>query len=245
MLSIVTIFKNRHRIVLFPKRFNSTQRTHISLNSQFYTDLTLANKKYFEHRVLNFIESFEFVSREGVKITEEIKLLIAASAIKLTFGYRHYIFSSINIIIVYPKNYFSPFGNQQHKGETNLRYKVVVFSLQDFKEGIKIVDDNLNLGLHEFTHAMHFSFMSSGNSSASYFKKHYNNLLEFMVDKAEQQKLVNTGYLREYAFENEFEFLAVLVEHFFETPEKFKQKLPQLFLKIEKLLNYSKSVFTD
>ncbi|MDC9723144.1 MAG: hypothetical protein PSN34_10320, partial [Urechidicola sp.] len=60
--------------MLFPNRFNSIQRTLISSNSQFYSNLTLANKKYFEHRVLNFIESFEFVSRDGVEITEEIKL---------------------------------------------------------------------------------------------------------------------------------------------------------------------------
>ena len=120
---------------------------------------------------------------------------------------------------------------------------MVVFSLQDFKEGIKIVDDNLNLGLHEFTHAMHFSFLSSSNSSSNHFKKHYSNLLEFMEDKVEQQKLVNAGYLREYAFENQFEFLAVLVEHFFETPDKFEQKLPELFFKIKKLLNYSKADF--
>jgi len=229
--------------VLFPNRFNSAQRIFVSSNSQFYSNLTLANKKYFEHRVLSFIESYEFVSREGVEITGKIKLLIAASAIRLTFGFKHYIFSSINTIIVYPKDYFSPFGNQQHKGETNPRYKVVVFSLQDFKEGIKIVDDNLNLGLHEFTHAMHFSFLSSRNSSSTHFKKHYSNLLEFIEDKQEQQKLVNAGYLREYAFENQFEFLAVLVEHFFETPDKFEQKLPELFFKIKKLLNYSKTDF--
>lgn len=229
--------------MLFPNRFNSIQRTLISSNSQFYSNLTLANKKYFEHRVLNFIESFEFVSRDGVEITEEIKLLIATSAIKLTFGFKHYIFSSINTIIVYPKDYFSPFGNQQHKGETNPRYKVIVFSLQDFKEGIKIVDDNLNLGLHEFTHAMHFSFLSTSNSSSNHFKKHYSKLLEFMEDKEEQQKLVNAGYLREYAFENQFEFLAVLVEHFFETPNKFELKLPELFNKIKQLLNYSKVDF--
>lgn len=242
---IQILFESLHRFVLFPNRLTSSQRDFISKKSNFHHRLSSKNKKYFEHRVLDFIESYQFVGREGVVITDEIKLLIAASATRLTFGYRHYIFSSIDTILVYPKDYFSPFGNQQHKGETNPRFKVIVFSLKDFKEGVEIVDDNLNLGLHEFTHAMHFSFLSSSNSSASYFKRHYGNLLEFMEDRSEQQKLINTGYLREYAFENEFEFLAVLVEHFFETPEKFKQKLPQLFLKVEKLLNYSKSVFDN
>ena len=32
------------------------------------------------------------------------------------------------------------------------------------------------------------------------FKRNYNNLLHFLEDKEEQKKLVNSGYLREYAF---------------------------------------------
>lgn len=222
---------------MFPQKLNAVQRTFIINNSSFYNGLSPQNKKYFEHRVSDFIDTYEFVGREGVLITDEIKLLIASSAIKLTFGYRHYIFSQIDTIIVYPKDYFSPFGQQRFKGETNPMYKVVVFSLEDFKEGIKIVDDNLNLGLHEFTHAMHVSFKTSSNSSARYFKKHYGSLLLFMEDTHQQRKLKDSGYLREYAFENQYEFLAVLVEHYFETPKEFERKLPEVFQLVKKILN--------
>lgn len=69
------------------------------------------------------------------------------------------------------------------------------------------------------------------------FKRNYNNLLHFLEDKDEQKKLVNSGYLREYAFENQYEFLAVLVEHYFETPEEFNQKLPEIFDYVRRILN--------
>jgi Mlc titration factor MtfA (ptsG expression regulator) len=163
--------------------------------------------------------------------------LIAASAIKVSFGYRNYLFSIVDTIIVYPKDYFSNITNQQHKGETNPRYKTVVFSWKDFKEGLKIENDNLNLGLHEFTHAMQFSFKHNQSSSSRYFKRNYNNLLYFLEDKNEQNKLIDSGYIREYAFENQYEFLAVLVEHYFETPKEFKAKLPEIFEYMSRILN--------
>ena len=187
--------------------------------------------------MIRFISNHDFKSRGGIEITEEIKLLIAATAIKVSFGYRKYLFSIIDTIIVYPKDYFSNITNQQHKGETNPRYKAVVFSWEDFKEGLKIENDNLNLGLHEFTHAMQFSFKNKQSTSASYFKRNYNDLLYFLEDKNEQKKLINSGYLRAYAFENQYEFLAVLVEHYFETPQEFSQKLPEVFNYVRRILN--------
>jgi len=241
--TIFTLIKNTlsymsfYRFELFPQKLNTQQRLIVSNNTPFYDRLSSANKKYFEHRIVRFIEKHSFIGREGVEITEEMKLLISATAIKLTFGYRKYLFSMVDRIIIYPKDYFSVIGNQQHKGETNPKYKTVVFSWKDFKEGIKIENDNLNLGLHEFTHAMHFSFLSEGSSSARYFKRNYQSLLDLLKDVKVQKALINTGYLRQYAFENKYEFLAVLVEHFFETPEEFQTKLPEIYRQMQQVLN--------
>lgn len=227
------------RYVLFPKALDSNQRKFITTKVPFYNSLSKKDKIYFEHRILKFIRHHEFVSRENFVITEEIKLLITSVAIKLTFGYPRYLFSRIDTIIIYPRDYFSQIGQQYHKGETNPRYKTIVFSWKDFEEGINITDDNLNLGLHEFTHAMHFSFSSESSFSSNYFKEHYQKLLSFLEDENEQRKLIDTGYLRAYAFENQYEFLAVLVEHFFETPQKFKKHLPEVYSYVRKILNAS------
>ena len=224
--------------MLFPESLKSSERAFLLINSSFYSGLSTFNKKYFEHRVIDFIESYEFVGRQNVTVTRQMKLLIAATAIKLTFGYSSYLFSQIDTIIVYPKDYFSLFGNRRHKGETNPKYRAVVFSWKDFEEGIKIEDDNLNLGLHEFTHAMQLSFLTNDNKDSRHFRKYYSKLLTFLKDKEEQKNLISKNYLRTYAFENEYEFLAVLIEHYFETPNEFKEKLPQIYGIVQSLLNF-------
>ena len=234
--SILALVENRHRIELNPQRMTEIQRFHLTDVSIFYKRLSVSNQKYFEHRVLDFIKTHEFVGREGVLITEKLKTSIAASAIKLTFGYRKYLFKRINTILIYPDSYLSPFGNREHKGETNPQYKVVVLSLKYFEEGNAIHNDNLNLGLHEFTHAMHLSFLSTRNASASYFKRNYRRVLAYLENSNNRKKLIEVGYFRDYAFENQYEFLAVLVEHFFETPDEFQSKLPELYNRVKKLL---------
>ena len=42
-----------------------------------------------------------------------------------------------------------------------------------------------------------------------------------------KDQLVKSEYFRDYAYTNQFEFLAVLTENFIETPEDFKYQFPR------------------
>lgn len=225
------------RFVLFPERMYAAQRAIISRNFPFYNNLNTLNKRYFEHRVLRFINNHNFVGRRGVEVTKKMEILIASTAVMLTFGMRRYLFSQFDNIIIYPKKYRSRVTNLHHTGETNPRLGTIVFSWENFLEGIAIEDNNLNLGLHELTHALHFSFLKEKSLTAMVFLNHYKALLERLKDRKLQRKIVNTGYLRTYAFKNQYEFLSVLVEHFFETPHEFNQKLPEVYEMVKRMLN--------
>ncbi|WP_298512270.1 zinc-dependent peptidase [uncultured Kordia sp.] len=232
-----------YRFVLFAKKFTDRQRAVISEEISFYNKLTAKEKRVFEHRVLRFIDSHTFVGREDLLVTERMQLLISCTAVMITFGYRRYLLSRFETILVYPEHYFSNITQQYHKGEANPTYKTLVFSWEDFEEGIKIEDDNLNLGIHEFTHAVHFSFLTESSYSARSFLKHYKLLLVSLTDKDAQKRLIKIGYLRDYAFENQYEFLSVLIEHFFETPEEFKAKLPNIYNRVKLMLNMNVADF--
>ena len=67
---------------------------------EFYKKLSSKEKVYFEHRVAVFLKKYPFFGKEGMVITEEVKVLIAATAIMLTFGMRSYLFTVIDKIIV-------------------------------------------------------------------------------------------------------------------------------------------------
>ncbi|MEM6687676.1 MAG: zinc-dependent peptidase [Bacteroidota bacterium] len=232
-----------HRFVLFPKKFTERQRELVAKEISFYTKLTLKEKCVFEHRVLRFIDCHTFVGRENLLVTERMQLLIASTAVMITFGFRRYLLSRFETILVYPEHYFSNITQQFHKGEANPKYKTLVFSWEDFEEGIKIEDDNLNLGIHELAHAVHFSFLTEKSFTARMFLKQYKLLLASLIDKDAQKRLIRINYLRDYAFENQYEFLSVLVEHFFETPEEFQEKLPAIYNRVKLMLNMNVAGF--
>lgn len=222
----------------FPKRMESSQQLSLRQCSGFYNRLSPKRKAYFEHRVCKFIERYEFVGREDFVITAEVKTRIAASYIALSFGMRNYLVDVFERIIVYPEAYFSSSSDQYHKGEFNPRVKAVVFSWQDFIAGNDISNDNLNLGIHEFAHVLHHHGRNRGDISAAIFAEIYDEILAEVSHQSNRQMLISSGYFREYAYANPFEFLAVILEHYFETPDEFKIRFPKLYSHVSKMLNH-------
>ena len=102
--------------------------------------------------------------------------------------------------------------------------KAIAFSWQDYILGHSTTNDNINLGLHEFAHILHFHSMKSNDPSAIIFYDEFNKAITYFDDKNLNKKLFQNDYFREYAYENRFEFIAVILEHFFETPHIFKSK---------------------
>ncbi|WP_452222073.1 zinc-dependent peptidase [Lacinutrix salivirga] len=207
----------------------------------FYNRLTPKQKTNFDHRVQFYITNWEFIGKD-IEITTTMKVLVAATAAKLTFGYRDYKIETINKVIIYPKIYFSTINKEMHKGEFNMAYKALIFSWEDFLKGYKITNDNINLGVHECIHAMHFSFLKSRkySTSSAIFLDSFYELTKMLDDNALlKQNLINSEYLRDYAFENQFEFISVIVENFIETPEQFRSKFPRIYAKVKEMLNFN------
>ena len=227
---------------VFNKKLTETDKMILRNNSQFYQKLKPKYKIYFEHRIATFIEKTQFSSR-NISISQEMKLTVASVYIQLTFGMKNYLNRLIQHIIIYPEIYLSTHTDEFYKGEFNPAMKTVVFSWSDFKEGIDIANDNLNLGLHEFTHALHFATLKSDKPTHVLFNETLRSLFLSFSDETLRQDLLNSGFLREYAFKNQYEFVAVLLECFFESPDELKQKFPSVYKKVKEMLNYNEAVF--
>ena len=220
------------------KKLSKEQKKILENEFLFYKKLTDKRKIKFEHRVAMFIKRYNFYGKEDLEITDQMKVLIASTAIMLTFGFREYLFTVIDKIIIYPDVYYSSATEQYHKGEFNPKMKALVFSWAHFLEGYQSKEDNLNLGIHELAHVLHFQGLKSTHTSAAIFADTYTKLMKEVMYQPNLQKLIASDYFRIYAYTNQFEFIAVLLEHFFETPEDFKKEFPQLFYKIKKMINF-------
>jgi Mlc titration factor MtfA (ptsG expression regulator) len=223
------------------KKLDDSYKKILKSNFSFYKKLTHTEQKYFEHRLCYFLKNWEFIGKE-VEVTDVMKVMIAATAVKLAFGLRDYKIESVNKVIIYPEAYYSTLNKTMHKGEFNISYGALVFSWKDFISGYTIDNDNINLGVHECIHAIHFSFLKSikYSTSAAIFLGAFHELTELIdSDNKLKEKLVTSKYFRAYAFENHFEFISVLAENFIETPADFRSQFPEVYAKVKAMLNFN------
>jgi len=223
---------------LRPKKINATQEYLLRQKFPFYSSLSHKHKIYFHHRVACFIEKYQFIPRQNYVVTKETETLIAATYVMLTFGMRRFLIESFDKIIIYPEEYLSTQSQEYYKGEFNPRMKAVVFSWKDFIEGFEINNDNLNLGIHEFSHVVHHNSMKNNDASSLTFKKYYSQLSKEVNYPPNQEMLIDSDYFRIYAYTNKYEFISVIIEHYFETPVEFRNKFPKLFQNVSYMLNH-------
>ncbi len=243
MIEMGYVLKNKrplyNHFYLRLRRLNKNQKSILRNQFSFYNKLTAKEKKYFEHRVASFIKDKDFIGRNGIVIGDEIKVLIASTAVMLTFGFRDFYIGIISKIVVYPSNFYSNTNKAYHKGEFNPRLKALVLSWEDFVQGFDDGNDNLNLGIHELTHAIHINSMKERDVSSIIFSDTFKELSAlFSENESLRDELKQSNYFRNYAFTNQFEFLAVTIENFIETPQEFRSQFPDIYNKIKQMLNF-------
>lgn len=224
----------------FLKKLNPEQKSILNNQFEFYTKLKPKHLAYFDHRVASFIKDKNFVGREGLFITEEMKVLISATAVMLTFGFRDYYIGLIKNIFIYPKEFYSLSNDNYHKGEFNPRLQTLVLSWSDFKKGYDIDDDNMNLGIHEFAHAIHLNSMKERDVSSTIFSDSFKELTDMLTREDTLRKaLIESRYFRDYAYTNQYEFVAVIIETFIESPTDFRSQFPEVYFKTKQMLNFN------
>jgi Mlc titration factor MtfA (ptsG expression regulator) len=203
----------------------------------YYNILPASDKVHFEQRVVHFIQEKRFIPRGFRKVTLEMKVLIAASAVQLTFGLPEVILQHFNKILIYPRQYFSVITKSYHKGEVNPGVGAIVLSWESFLEGYAKPHDSFNLGLHEMAHALKLENLID-NEEFGFFPE------KIMEQWRQQAALVIQNvqdgqnlFFRPYATTNEDEFFAVAVENFFERPKVFYEQFPMLYTTLVLLLN--------
>jgi len=217
-------------------RLNQEQVRKLKRYSPYFRQLKLKYQKEYMWRVSQFISAKKFVPRGMEEVTEEMKVVVAALSVQLTFGLPRVYLAHFKKILIYPGNYYSTINKQYHKGEVNPRFGIIVLSWKNLVEGIANESDGVNLGIHELAHAIHLENRISnyeyGFLDEKLWKKYY-DLAEFEMLKIKEG---DTSMFRSAAAIDHHEFFAVLLENFFERPKVLKAYSPVLYEKTTKLL---------
>ncbi|MGL5890672.1 MAG: zinc-dependent peptidase, partial [Bacteroidia bacterium] len=212
--------------------------------SEYYRRLSSANKQQFIYRVHTYLQLVKIEGRQGLVLTQEMCVLVAASCIKLTFGYTYYVPEKFNQVFLYPDVFILKNSTQEMHGSTSPN-GIVALSWKTLKKSFDVHDDNRHLGIHEMAHALRFNRRMGGGED--YIFEKYLSLWE--QEALPVFRNINNDndndYLREYAAANMEEFFAVCMEQFFETPSRFSAEHPKLYRAICLLLNQSESGKTE
>ena len=192
-----------------------------------------------------FINEKDFTGCNGLEITDEIKVTIAAQACLLLLNNKTQPwYKKLHTVLVYPSAY-KAFNISDEDGIISEEENIllgescdggsIVLSWSHSLKGGMDFGDGENVVLHEFAHQLdedadgtpQMADFSCYVSWAKVLSRHYKRL----VKKAMKNQAT---LLDKYGATNEAEFFAVATECFFEKPRQMKKKHPKLYAELSK-----------
>ncbi|MGM0944973.1 MAG: zinc-dependent peptidase [Bacteroidota bacterium] len=229
-----------HRFGLWIFRYRLSQSEILILEDlcRYYRDLKPEHQKEFRKKLTYVLTTKKFFPRGGLKeISPEMKILIGATIVQVTFGLPSVTLSHFSKILLYPDRYISTISKTYHRGEVNPRLGIIVLSWPCFIEGFLDKEDGVNLGIHEVAHALKLENWIYSNDEFNFLNPQIWQQYEEIAHR--EINRIRTGvsdFFRKRAAENEHEFFAVALENFFERPKQFKGEFPELYRALVGLL---------
>lgn len=233
---------------LFQEPLSPDQITILENNVPLYTRLPKELRESLQGCINYFLDEKVFIGREGLEITDEVRLIVAANACLLIVNTRKKRFPGFETILVYPDTYIAREVSYDglveiHKystraGESWYRGPIVL-SLTDVVRGSSNKQDGHNVVLHEFAHKLDEENEGMDGLPVLRENAHYKEWAEVLtleydefLDRVDQGK---NKVIDEYGAVSASEFFAVATESFFEKPEQMRKRLPELYQQLQTL----------
>lgn len=213
----------------------------------FFRRLDRDVKAKLERGVQIFIAEKHFFGAGGFEITEEVKVVVAASAVRLVVHKDISPYDRLTEIIVYPSAYRHPDSDEGTAilGEAH-QWGTVVLAWDAVVHGLNNPCDGHDTAIHEFAHVLDrdgggFDGTPELRATGDYapwgqvMSRHFLNLRDD-EDSAEGE------VMRDYGATNEAEFFAVATETFFEKPWQMRETLPDLFDQLVEFYGFDPTV---
>ena len=191
-----------------------------------------------------FLAEKRFEGCDGLEITDEIRVTIAAQACLLLLHRETDYFPRLLTILIYPSTYMvdekrhieGPVweeGRMARLGETGRQMGALVLAWDAAKSGAADPSDGKNVVLHEFAHQLDFENHAEDGTPALATREQRLSWREVMrIEFASLRAADETGIptlLDTYGATNPAEFFAVSTEAFFERPCALRARHPKLY----------------
>jgi Mlc titration factor MtfA (ptsG expression regulator) len=223
----------------FPTAWRQILKRRMPYFRALPADLQLQLKKLIQV----FVAEKQFVGCDGLEVTDEMKVTIAAQACLLLLNKPAHYYPKLKQILIYPAAFVVPTQQADAAGVVSEQQQIrlgeswqsgqMVLSWVDTLKSAAICNDGHNLVIHEFAHQLdQLKGQATGapslNSRLAY--QRWSQILSAEFSLLQQQLAQGLPTLFDpYAATNPAEFFAVISEVFFEQPDLFAQQHPALY----------------
>lgn len=231
------IKKKQQQKQMLSQPFPEKWRKFLTVNIEFYQDLDAEKKKLFEKRIQYFLTTKK-INAVSTKIDDDLRLMVAASAIIPMFAFPEYDYPNLREVLVYPNRFDENFNTNLTKANKGQIIGMVgnrfmngsmILSKPDLLQSYKLKNHKDNVGIHEFVHLVDKQDGAVDGVPELLLKNSY--VAPWLELIKEEMRTIERGKsdISPYALTNNAEFLAVVSEYFFDAPEKFKKEHPKLY----------------
>ena len=216
----------------------------------FYRQLSQQDKRVFQQRVQLFLGTTDIVAY-GVDLTDEHRLLVAASAVIPVWAFPGWHYFNLKRVILLPGSFNDEFETGQPDSlmqgmvGTGPMHDKMVLSKPALHYGFANDRDKRNVGIHEFAHLID---MADGDMDGfpERLKEYAFSLPWFELARKKIKAIENrNANIDSYGASSQLEFFAVATEYFFERPRMLKRKHPQLYQALQEFYRQDRAAIAS
>lgn len=230
---------NKDAPIRMPQRdFPREWRRILEQKIEFYNRLSSSRKTEFEKRVHIFLLNVQIVGID-TEVTHEDRILVASGAVIPIFGFDNWNYANLREVEIHPDKFVIP---NTHKMATGLvgwgaMEGKMMLSRKALHYGFYDQEDQKNVAIHEFIHILD----KQDGEMDGVLEKVMNeiDIMPWLHIINMKMKEIDEGSssIRDYGAANKAEFLAVVSEFFFESPEKMRSEHPALYNALDSFYN--------
>ncbi len=209
----------------------------------FYGALDGDERARFLHFVKCFVWEKHFIGAGGLEVDDEVRVVVAAAAVRLVLHLGLSYLDRLTEIVVYPGAFRRPDSDQVILGEAH-DWGTVVLSWEDVLHGLGNPHDGHDTATHEFAHVLDRAGGAFDGTPELRAREDYRSWALIMSRHflgLRGRKRRRRSVLRRYGATNEAEFFAVATEAFFEKPQQMYEQMPDLYEELSRFYGWDPS----
>ncbi len=217
----------------FPQEWESW----LSANMTHYRRLSDTERARLRDDARVLIAEKSWEGCDGLKVTEMMKLTVAAQAALLLLGIEHDYFSRVRSIVLFPTAFETPAESWEEHGSVvagrAIDYGSVFLSWEPVLTEARDPTAGHNLVIHEFAHQL--DFLDGYTNGVPPLRsreqtRRWQQVMHGAFNRLRRElQMGRKTFLGSYAATNPAEFFSVVSERFFSLPGQLRQGHPELF----------------